>query len=83
MKFGGGHIAYYFVSRLNDRPLVPWNVKKHFYLLEVQQYGYPGDEDKKFCMLCLIDVSIIVIHVLNGPFDLWYHELFMTEHQNS
>ena len=30
---------------------------------EVQQYVHPGDEGKNFCLLSLIDVSIIAIHV--------------------
>ena len=80
----GGHIAYRF-----DQQIEWWtfsafkHVKKTFYFVEVQQYGHPGDEDKNFWGLCLIDVSIIAIHVFgeggggggsiwDGPFDLWY-----------
>ena len=33
---------------------------------EVQQYVHPGDEGKNFCLLCLIDVSIIAICVFGG-----------------
>ena len=28
--------------------------------------GHPGDEDKNFCVLCLIDVSILAIHIFMG-----------------
>ena len=41
--------------------LMHFQTCKKAYFLEVQQYGHPGDEDKNFCVLCLIDVSIIAI----------------------
>ena len=45
----------------------PWTLSNYnLSILEIQQYGHPGDEDRNFCVLCLIDFSIIAIRVFKG-----------------